>query len=205
MFAHRIIAFVLKEILSSRLFCLSRKMLIPGLLFGSLLGASAVWGQSATPDWQLQIRRYSEKQDWVSALRLVDQEISRAPQDMDVRAWRARVLAWAGHLAEAEKEYLEILKVSRSDPDNWMGLANVYLQEGRTEQALRALDVAVQLDPSRTDLHAARARALRAEGERNKAQLEFQHALNLDPTSEEVRDGLISLRPEAKHELRFGQ
>jgi tetratricopeptide (TPR) repeat protein len=205
MFAHRIIAFVLKEILSSRLFCLSRKMLIPGLLFGSLLGASAVWGQSATPDWQLQIRRYSEKQDWVSALRLVDQEISRAPQDMDVRAWRARVLAWAGHLAEAEKEYLEILKVSRSDPDNWMGLANVYLQEGRTEQALRALDVAVQLDPSRTDLHAARARALRAEGERNKAQLEFQHALNLDPTSEEARDGLISLRPEAKHELRFGQ
>jgi tetratricopeptide (TPR) repeat protein len=205
MFIYRISIFVSKAISSSHGSRLSRKMLIPGLLFGSLLGVSAVWGQSATPDWQLQIRRYSEKQDWESALRLVDQEISRAPQDMDVRAWRARVLAWAGHLAEAEKEYLEILKVSRNDPDNWMGLANVYSRQGRTWEALRALDVAVQLDPSRTDLHAARARALRAEGERNTARLEFQHALNLDPTSEEARAGLISLRPEARHELRFGQ
>jgi tetratricopeptide (TPR) repeat protein len=205
MFIYQISIFVLIEISSIRAFRLSRKMLIPGLLFGSLLGASAVWGQSATPDWQLQIRRYSEKQDWESALRLVDQEIFRAPQDMDVRAWRARVLAWAGHLAEAEKEYLEILKVSRNDPDNWMGLANVYLRQGRTEEALCALDVAVQLDPSRIDLHVARARALRADGERNEARLEFQHALNLDPTSEEARAGLVSLRPEAKHELRFGQ
>jgi len=59
---------------------------------------------------------------------------------MDVRAWRARVLAWSGQLADAEKEYLEIVKVSRTDPDNWMGLAGVYLREGRAEDALRALD-----------------------------------------------------------------
>jgi len=124
---------------------------------------------------------------------------------MDMRAWRARVLAWAGQLAEAEKEYLEVLKASGKDPDNWMGLANVYLREGRTVEALRALDTAVRLDPTRADLHAARARALRAAGERKPAQLEFQNALNLDPTSAEARAGLISLRPEPKHELRIGQ
>jgi tetratricopeptide (TPR) repeat protein len=124
---------------------------------------------------------------------------------MDVRAWRARVLAWSGRVSEAEKEYLEILKVSRNDPDNWMGLANAYLREGRTVEALRALDTAVKLDPTRADLHAARARVLRAAGERNEARLEFQKALNLDPTSVEARGGLISLRPEPKHELRFGQ
>lgn len=194
-----------KGILTSRVSCLSRTMLISSLLFVSLCRVSAASGQSTTPDWQLQVRMYSEKKDWESALRIVDQEISRAPQDMDVRAWRARVLAWSGHLAEAEKEYLEILKVSKNDPDNWMGLANIYLREGRTEEALSAFDIAIQLDPSRTDLHAARARALRARGERNKARLEFQYALNLDPTSEEARAGLISLRPETKHELRFGQ
>jgi len=49
-------------------------------------------------------------------LRIVDQEVVRAPQDMDLRAWRARVLAWSGHLADAEREYLEILQVSRNDP-----------------------------------------------------------------------------------------
>jgi len=151
------------------------------------------------------VRKYAEAQDWKSALRIVDQEVSRAPQDMDVRAWRARVLAWSGQLADAEKEYLEIVKVSRTDPDNWMGLAGVYLREGRAEDALRALDRAVELDPKRADLRAARARALRAMGERNDARTEFQRALNLDPTSTEARVGLISLRREPRNELRFGQ
>ena len=180
-------------------------MLISALLLVSVMAASAVRGEAQTANWQVEVRKYCENQDWESALRTVEHEVSRAPQDMDVRAWRARVFAWSGHLAEAEKEYLEILKVSRNDPDNWMGLANVYLREGRTVEALRALDVAVQLDPTRTDVHAARARVLRAEGERNEARLEFQNALNLDPTSEEARTGIASLRPEPKHELRFGQ
>ncbi len=43
-------------------------------------------------------------------MRIVEQEIARAPQDMDVRAWRTRVLAWSGQLAEGENEYREILK-----------------------------------------------------------------------------------------------
>ncbi len=180
-------------------------MLTSGLLLGALLIAPAVFGQEQPPDWQAQVRKYSESQDWNTALRIVDQEVASVPQDMDVRAWRARVLAWSGHLAEAEKEYLEILKASRNDPDNWMGLANVYLREGRTLEALQALDAAVELGPTRADLHAARARALRAAGKRKESRLEFQNALNLDSTSVEAQAGLISLRPEPKHELRFGQ
>ncbi len=180
-------------------------VLTSGLLLGALLVASSVFGQDQTPAWQTQVRKYSEAQDWEAALRIVDQEVARVPQDMDVRAWRARVLTWSGHVAEAEKEYLEILKFSRNGPDNWMGLANVYLREGRTVEALLALDTAVNLDPTRADLHAARASVLRAVGERSEARLEFQKALNLDPTSVEARAGLISLRLEPKHELRFGQ
>jgi len=182
-----------------------RRTCISSLLLLTLLVTAPVFAQDQAPDWQTQVRKYSGAQDWESALRIVDKELARAPQDMDVRAWRARVLAWSGRASEAEKEYLEILKVSRNDPDNWMGLANVYLREGKTVEALRALDTAVKLDPTRADLHAARARVLRAVGERNEARLEFQKALNLDPTSVEARGGLISLRPEPKHELRFGQ
>jgi tetratricopeptide (TPR) repeat protein len=151
------------------------------------------------------VRKCAEAQDWKAALRIVNEEIARAPQDMDLRAWRARVMTWSGQLAEAEKEYLEILKVSQTDPDNWMGLGIVYLREGRVEDALRALDRAVELDPKRADLRAARARTLRARGERNEARMEFQKALNLDPTSMEARAGLISVRGEPRHEMRFGQ
>jgi len=161
--------------------------------------------QEQRPDWQAEVRKCAEAQDWDSALRVIDRESALAPQDMDVRAWRARVLSWSGRLTEAEKEYLEILEVSRNDPDNWMGLGGVYLREGKFDDALRALDRAVELDPKRADLRAARARALNGNGQRTGARLEFQKALTLDPTSVEARAGLTSLRSEPRHEVRFGQ
>src|SRR5260370_14172380 len=162
-------------------------------------------GQDPAPEWQAQVRKYSEAQDWDSAMGILESGVARATEEMDVRGWRARVLAWSGHLAEAEKEYLEIVKVSRNDPDNWMGLANVYLREGRTEEALRALSLALELDPKRADVHAARARALRAVGDRSEARKEFQQALNLEPTSPEARAGIVSTRSDPRHELRFGE
>ena len=160
--------------------------------------------QEKPPDWQAQVRKYCDANDWPSALRVLEKEIARTPADLDMKAWHARVLAWSGNLAQAQKEYLAILKVPPGDPDNWAGLANVYAREGENFDALAALDRAVQLDPRRADLHAARARTLRALGERREAQAEFRKALFLDPASTEARDGLTSLHGEAKHELRLG-
>lgn len=177
-----------------------------GLLMGMLLAVPAALAQQQQPpEWETQVRKWVEAHDWTSALKIVDSELALAPQDMDIRAWRARVLAWSGDLARAEKEYLEIVKVVPNDPDDWMGLGNIYLRQGRTDEALRALDRAVELDPKRADLREAHARALRAAGERAEAGLEFQRALNLDPSSPDARVGLASLRGEPKHELRFGE
>jgi tetratricopeptide (TPR) repeat protein len=166
---------------------------------------SAAAGQNQQPDWQAQIRKLAEQQDWTSAMRILEQEIARAPQDTDVLAWRARILTWSGHLTEAEAEYLKILKLSQRDPDIWLGLANVYMRESKTQEALRALDTAVELDPKRADLRSTRARALRAAGENKEARLEFQQAMVLDPRSIEARSGLRSFDSETKHELRFGE
>jgi tetratricopeptide (TPR) repeat protein len=182
----------------------SHMPLISSLLFATLLVASSIFGQDQAASWQKQVRKSSQAQDWDAALRIVDQEVARAPHDMDVRAWRARVLGWSGRLTEAETEYLAILKASQNDPDIWMGLANVYLREGRTDEALRSFETAVKIDPTRDDLRSARARALLTAGDRNESRLEFQNALRLNPGSAEARAGLISLRPEPKHELVFG-
>ena len=174
------------------------------MLLGLLTFSPYLCAQQPSQEWQAEVRKYAEAKDWANAMRVVDQELARAPQDVDVRAWRARVLTWSGHLAEAELEYLQIVQVSRNDPDNWMGLASVYLREGRTQEALRALNRAVELDPKRDDLRAARGRALRVAGERLEARLDFQKALELNPASEEARAGLVSVRGEPKQELRFG-
>jgi tetratricopeptide (TPR) repeat protein len=183
----------------------SRKPILHRLLIGAFLLALPVWGQSSQPDWQKQVRRYADKQDWASAMRIVDEEIARAPGDMDVRAWRARILEWSGKLSEAEQEYLQILQVANKDPDNWMGLGNVYLREGKAQEASRAFDTAIGLDPRRADLHMAHGRALAAAGDRKGARLEFQRALSLDPANREVRVAQRSVFGEPKNELTVGQ
>jgi len=175
------------------------------LILSSVLWLSPAYGQGQLSDWQAQVRKYAEAQDWNSAMRLVDQEVARAPQDMDVRSWRARVLAWSGHFAEAEKEYVEILRVSPKDPDDWMGLAGIQLQEGKIPEAVQAIDTAEALDPERADIRAARARILRSANKQKEARMEFEKALNLDPASTEARTGLNTVRGEPKHELRVGQ
>lgn len=154
--------------------------------------------------WQEDVRRHAEAEDWSAAMAIVDREIDRAPQDMDVRAWRARVFMWSGNLVQAELEYHIVLAAASDDPDNWLGLATVYSREGRPSEALQALDRAVELDPKRSDIHLARARALRVLDSQNEARLEFNRTLDLDPTNAEGRAGLTSLRGELRHELRMG-
>ena len=153
--------------------------------------------------WQNQVRQYAQAQEWDAALGIVQREIAHSPNDMDVRAWRARLLLWSGRLREAERDYLDILSISARDPDHWMGLAKVYSREGRTQEAVQALDRAVAVDGSRPDIHVARGFALRAVDRSDEASTEFRRALELDANNSEARDGLRSLARIAKHELRI--
>ena len=154
--------------------------------------------------WQVQVRKYSGAHDWTNALRIVDEQIALSPEDMDILAWRARVLSWAGRLADAERDFHTVLKAEKNDPDNWMGLANVYMRQGRMEEARKAADRATELDPNRADLRSGRAQILRASGNLSDARLEFQKALVLDPGDVDARSGLFSLRDGGTQELRFG-
>src|SRR5438874_11388330 len=103
-------------------------------LAGICIFCPLMWGQQQPPRWQEDVRKFADAQDWTAAMGIVDREIARAPQDMDVRTWRASVLMWSGKLAEAEREYYEILAAVPNDPDAWVGLANVYSREGQTAQ-----------------------------------------------------------------------
>lgn len=157
------------------------KLRIYRCLLGLFLLAASGSAYAQSLDWQANVRYYCEKSDWASALHLLDQQDALAPGDVEVKSWRARVLVWSGSLSEAEHEYLGLLKISEKDPDYWAGLANVYVRQGRNKEALKALDTALQLDPRRADLHAARARTLRALGENREARLEFREALTSIP------------------------
>jgi tetratricopeptide (TPR) repeat protein len=105
---------------------------------------------------------------------------------LDLKAWRARVLTWAGRFAESEHAYREILAVEKpghSDPDHWAGLATACWRLGKIEEALHAIEIAVQLDSHRADLHVAYSHILRAAGQPIEAQAELDKAHSLDPAT----------------------
>src|SRR5262249_1263241 len=131
------------------------------LLCVAALWACSAFGQTPGPEWQAQVRKCVQSREWDRAMQIVEQEVTRAPRDMDTRAWRARVLAWSGRLQEAEEEYVDLLRFAGSDPDDWMGLANVYLREGKIQEAQSAILAAEKLDPNRADIRVARGRILR--------------------------------------------
>lgn len=141
-------------------------------VFGTEFCAPSARAQQPDQAWQSEVRKYSDCRDWDDALRIVDQQITRSPGDLDIRAWRAQVLTWAGRLPEAEREFKEILKIETGDPDYWMGLATVYLHRGLTEEALKTADHAIELDPNRADLRATRAEIFHANTNSGEARVE---------------------------------
>src|SRR5258708_327347 len=160
--------------------------------------------QGQQSDWQVQVREYCDANDWPAALRVVDQRIAQAPDDLDLKAWHARVLGWSGNLAQAQQEYLQILSVSPNDPDVWAGLGSVYAREGKEDDALLALGRAAQLDPKRADLRIAYTRALREAEKRNAAAAELKHAASLDLNSAKAPHAVTPRSRVVTGELRGG-
>jgi tetratricopeptide (TPR) repeat protein len=164
----------------------------------------AVQAQESPQDWQAEVRHYAEARDWSRASQVVKAVLARSPKNLEARAWQARLLLWSGREKEAENGFLSLTSDDPNDPDIWQGLASVYARQGRWKDALRALDRAVQIAPARTDLRIARAQVLRALNRRKEARAEFLRALQIDASSKAAKEGLLSLRPPPKHELRTG-
>ena len=166
--------------------------MVTRFLVGTWLFCFLAWGQPSNSTWQEDVLRCVQAQDWAAAFLIVDHQVALAPKDMDVLAWRARLLTWSGKLSEAEVEYQIILTASPSDPDNWMGVATVYSRQGRVKEALEALNRAVALDPKRADLRVARDNALHVLGSRENA------------ANARERTATVASRTETKQEILLG-
>jgi tetratricopeptide (TPR) repeat protein len=166
------------------------------IMWLSLLLAAAQDGAAA---WELQVRSYVVNKDWASAMKLIDRKVGESPRDQNARAWRARILTWSGQLIPAEYEYRSLIAAAPNDPDNYLGMASVYVAQGRSEDAVATLGDAVALDPNRADIRVALGRALWSVGRRAEAKLEFGQALKLNPVSVEARAAIAAREDEPRH------
>ncbi|MGA7174521.1 MAG: tetratricopeptide repeat protein, partial [Candidatus Acidiferrales bacterium] len=104
-------------------------------------GTASATTQS-TLDWFDQVRQRVAAHELAGAQKIVDARLAVAPDDSDALGWRAQLLAWTGHRAEAETTFRRALQLSPRDGDYLLGLATLLAQDGRNADALALLDTA---------------------------------------------------------------
>ncbi len=173
------------------------------LLLCVFLFAVSVLAQQESPNWLAGVRERIAAQDFAAAVRIVDARLAAAPQDLDARGWRARLLAWSGRWQEAETEYRRILEAAPRDVDALVGLSYVLSWQRRYDEALAVLDRAEGIDASRADIFVSRGRTLRAMGQTAGSRTAFRNALACEPKNQDALAGLASLVEEPRFALSF--
>lgn len=159
-------------------------------------------------DWVAQVKERVSAHDLAAALKIVDAELAAAPNDSDALGWRAQLLAWTGHRAEAEEAFCRALELSPRDADYMLGLATLEARDGQNADALELLDKALEIPPRRADVYNERGRVLAALQRRKEAREDFVVAQTLEPANiapadNEAAAGLRSLQGKPRYEVDF--
>jgi tetratricopeptide (TPR) repeat protein len=155
-------------------------------------------------DWQSRVRTCVQNKDLPAAITIVEQRLQAAPEEVEARGWHGRLLAWTGKWEAAEAEYRYVLQQAPNDVDILSGLADVLIWREHFDEALAVLNDAQALAPNRADILLRQGRVLRSLRRNSEAKSKFLTALALEPGNADAQQGLESLRPEPRHELRFG-
>src|SRR5262245_35067088 len=94
---------------------------------------------------------------------------------------QALALHQAGRLAEAEQNYLQILKAQPDQFDCLHLLGVIFSQRGNHAEAVRQIDVALKINPKAASAHHNRGNALQALKRFNEALASYDKALALKP------------------------
>jgi tetratricopeptide (TPR) repeat protein len=154
--------------------------------------------------WQQAIRTEITQGHFDTALEMIEHRLAEHSDDLEARGWRARILSWEGHWAEAEDDYRSILQQAPEDIDVLCGLADVLLWQWKLAPALAVIDRAQAQSPRNEQVLLSRARILRALGRAKESREQFREVLRLNPHDPDAISGLRSVSDEYRHELRFG-
>src|SRR5262245_36021869 len=130
------------------------------LLLSACILSGIALSQENRTTWSEQVRALTGANRLSEAEQLVNQWMEAYPEDLDARAWNARLLAWTHRWNEAEAEYRTLAKLAPNDPDLQLGLADVLNWQKRHAEALPLIEQACHVDPARNDCHLRRARTL---------------------------------------------
>lgn len=139
---------------------------------------------------------YSAKGDWDRAIEAYQKIIEDVFYGTPHFALSNMALAYhqKKDYAQAEKHFLEALKLSPDFVNALGGLATTYMAQGRFEEAAQKLERAVRKEPKLAQLHFELGKAYRALGDTAKARDELLRASQLAPDSPLADDAQRELK-----------
>ncbi len=127
-----------------------------------------------------------ERGEWQRAEELLNQSVRACPNDADARARYAETLWHRGAAADAITQLEEAGRLSNDNAAIAVRAGECYLASGQIENARRAADRALDLDPKLAAAWAVRARAFEATGALREALGDYQRSLGYEPNNPEV-------------------
>jgi Flp pilus assembly protein TadD len=128
----------------------------------------------------MELRRYSD------AISTVQDGLAANPKSYALHLRLGAAQLAAGHYAEAEKVFRDLVAAGDPLPTGYVGLAQVLLRTGRAEEASAELAIAQQKLGPNFLISYFRGLALDRSGKREEAITAFQDALKLDPNNAEA-------------------
>ncbi len=163
---------------------------------------SAIWGdpmalwkdavakspKKVRPRFQLA-QVYYERGAFADSAENYEMASRLAPPDYRLLVNYGLALDRGGHYPEALDKFQQASKLE-ADAEVWTLLGQVYGQQHRTDEALKALKRAQAIDPGFEQTYAIRGNVYESVGNLVSAAEEYQRALQLDPYREDLRKAL---------------
>ena len=102
-----------------------------------------------------------------------------------------------GKLDDAEREYIEALKIDPNDAGVHCDLGSIYYSQGKLDGAEREYKEALRIYPNDADTHCALATAYFSQGKLDNAEREYKEALKINPDHADACENLNLLHHEA--------
>jgi len=147
--------------------------------------------------WHIKGLIHREQEQRELAIPAFQRALQLAPNEAIIVRGYARLLLEAG--LPCIEEFGRALKVVPNDPDIVTGLVAALMAEGRTEEAIEGLGLAVKRSPLWTEGHALLGQLRWSIGEREGFTQSIDEALARHPNSLELRREQLTALVEAEH------
>jgi tetratricopeptide (TPR) repeat protein len=130
-------------------------------------------------------RYYSTMNNLEKAIWYINKAITLDSEDPILYYWKARIYEDGGELQEAEKQYEKYLSINLSI-QSFLEFADFYGRNNKIEKAIEIVSRAIEIDKKDIELLTKRALLYSSIGDKERAENDFNRAVNLSPENAQV-------------------